>query len=67
MGNAIRPYFKATKEKVIESEVKFEFFSGFAPVQKQKNIISMHKEIFKKEINGQILEVSTKNNSELLG
>lgn len=59
---ATRIYFKVDKNKVETKEINFDFYSGFAPIQKIKSRDSMHKSILKQEPNAKILEVSTKSN-----
>ena len=61
---ATRIYFKADKEQVLEKEISFPFYSGFAPIQKRKNRDCMHESILKQEPKAKILEVSTKSNDK---
>lgn len=61
---ATRLYFKADKNAVLEREIDFTFFGGFAPSQKEKNRLSMQEAILEKEQNARILEVSTKSDFE---
>lgn len=61
---ATRIYFKANKNGVEIKEIDFTFYSGLAPNQKKKSRDSMHKSILRKELNGKILEVSTKSDDE---
>lgn len=65
MAISTRLYFKADKKQVIEKEISFTFYAGFAPSQKIKNRISMHEAILKQEPKAKILEVSTKSDIEL--
>lgn len=46
-------------------DVDFEWNSGFAGVQKQKNIENIHREYKKKFPKDNVLEISTKSKSEL--
>lgn len=43
-----------------EIEVEYTYYTGFALVQKQKSIASMHNKI-KEQMKGEILEISTKS------
>ncbi len=66
---AKRLYFSVNINNLFNEDViEFEWFPGFAKVQKEKSIISMHQNIRKKENNKdlKILEVSS-NSTELLG
>ena len=48
-----------------EERFLYSFYSGFAIVQKQKNIASLHESIASKYPNAKILEVSSKSETEL--
>lgn len=61
---AKRVCFCIIDNSVVEKEIEFKYYSGFALSQKQKSIISFHEEIHK-QINGNILEVSSKSLQEL--
>lgn len=64
---ANRPIFIATdtfpfyKQKSIE----FRYYSGFAIIQKQKSIISLHEAYKEQYCDSNILEISTKSTDEL--
>ena len=58
---ATRIYFKADKSQVLEKEISFPFYSGFAPIQKIKSRDCMHESILSQEPKAKILEVSTKS------
>ena len=65
---AIRPVFipEFENESLVRKEnVAFQFFSGFAPSQKQKSIDSLHSEIEKKLGISKVLEVSSKSRDQL--
>ena len=68
---AIRPFympnFKHTGNLVLENRVEFNFFTGFALIQKQKSIKSFHESI-KNHIgfDTKILEISS-NSPDVLG
>lgn len=57
--NNSAPYFR-------QIDIEFEYASGFALVQKQKNINNLHKEFLTLYPNHKILEVSTKS-PDILG
>ncbi len=65
---AVRPIFISTNdgELVRQDNIQFEWYPGFAVVQKQKSIKSLHDEAIKKFNNIKILEISSKS-TELLG
>ena len=67
IGMADRPVFIATKDElnVIEETVNFEFFNGFALVQKQKSINSLHTAFLKQHPEKKVLEISSKSNNPL--
>lgn len=67
MKFATRPCFIFNKEKSIitQKDIKFEYFSGFALSQKQKNVESLHNQIKKDNKNLNILEVSTKSQHKI--
>lgn len=52
-------------KRVIIKKFSFEWFPGFAVVQKQKSISSLHKAILDENENWNVLEVSTKSTVEL--
>jgi type I restriction enzyme M protein len=59
---AERIFFKSTPDAEAAYEeipVEFEYFSGFARVQKQKSVESMHKAIKEKHPDLRVLEIST--------
>ena len=65
---ANRPYFiigNGQTDFFIEQQCDFTFYTGFALVQKQKSIKSLHEEILKKYPDAKILEVSRKSESPL--
>ena len=54
------------KNKIYKEEiVDYEFFKGFSPIQRKKNVISLHNSLREKYPNKNILEISTKSNCEL--
>ena len=58
---AKRPVFHVINDKVVISEVEFKWFAGFASIQKQRSITSLH-ETAKLELNFEsILEISSKS------
>ncbi len=61
---AKRLIFIIDDNKLIEKELEFTYFNGFSISQKQKSIISLHKEI-KKRYKGNILEISSKSPNRL--
>lgn len=63
---AVRPVFvpKSEKNGVFIEEVEFEWFPGFATVQKQKSIQSLHENARAKGISS-ILEISSKSINEI--
>lgn len=63
---AKRPVFVPNEKEpgVFIKQVEFEWFPGFALVQKQKSINSLHEEANKKNISP-ILEISTKSEEEI--
>jgi len=63
---AIRPVFIATTKQPFykQVDVKFEYFSGFSLVQKQKSIDSLHKS-FIDLYQSKVLEVSSKSTKEI--
>jgi len=63
---AIRPIFRATKDKdLVEiKDIEFRFYTGFASTQKVKSINSLHSSAEKLGYKN-ILEVSTNSNSEI--
>ena len=67
IGMADRPVFIATKDElnVIEETVNFEYFNGFALVQKQKSINSLHEAFLKQHPGKRILEISSKSDNSL--
>jgi len=65
---AKRPVFVAKKEgkKYVDIyEVEFQWFSGFAKVQKQKSIDALHNSFRKMKGSLEILEISSKSKSSL--
>lgn len=50
---------------ITEEHFLYTFYPGFAPVQKQKNILSLHSSIHEKYPNFNVLEVSSKSETEL--
>ena len=65
---ANRPFFipSINKEDLVETQtLEFKWFSGFAKTQKQKSILSFHKNISKEFKFNKILEISTKSESNL--
>ena len=65
---ANRPFFIPTENKnelVTTDAVEFKWFFGFAKIQKQKSILSFHKNISKKFNFNKILEISTKSEDKL--
>lgn len=54
-------------DKIVKKNIKFDFYPGFADIQKQKNILSFHNEIRKiyPYEKYKILEVSTKSEIDL--
>ena len=61
---ATRIYFKADKSQVLEKEISFAFYLGFAPIQKIKSRDCMHESILAQEPKAKILEVSTKSDDK---
>lgn len=63
---AKKKYFIIKNDKIKEKLIEYEFNPGFAIVQKQKNIVNIHKEILKKEGDiHKILEVSSKSMEDI--
>lgn len=64
---AKRPVYitTATNKHIEKKTVEFEWFPGFSVSQKQKSVISLHKEIKRIYTESKILEVSSKSESEL--
>ena len=65
---AVRPYFLCSDEHNTfykEEECHFQFYTGFALIQKQKSIQSLHSEIKKKFPKKNILEVSRRSENPL--
>ncbi|WP_139452439.1 DUF6977 family protein [Campylobacter armoricus] len=60
-------YFVVHNDKVLERDIEYDYFGGFASSQKQKCIISLHSEIKKEYPKVKILEVSTKSPNKDLG
>ena len=61
---AIRKCFISTPDNdsvFTEIDVEFDYYGGFAVVQKQKSIKSLHENILKKNNNLKVLEISTKS------
>ena len=56
--------FIVNDNQIVEKEIDFFYYAGFALVQKQKSIASMHDKI-KEQVKGEILEISTKSPSIL--
>lgn len=54
----VSPYY-------IEKVTDFQFFSGFAEIQKKKSISSLHEAFLKDNPNGKILEISSKSEEKL--
>jgi hypothetical protein len=63
---AVRPVFLPSEEGplVRERQVDFAWASGFAEVQKKKNVVALHKAAHAAGI-GDLLEISTKSNEEV--
>ena len=57
--------FIALEDSFHEEIVDYEFFPGFAPIQKKKNVKSLEDAIHTKHPGYRVLEVSTKSNNEL--
>lgn len=59
---AIRPVFEASEKAPFykQSDVEFQFFSGFSASQKQKSIESLHSNYIRQNPNKAILEISSK-------
>jgi len=65
---ASRPFFipNNNKNELVKTElVEFKWFSGFAKIQKQKSILSLHENISKQFKYKKILEISTKSEDNL--
>ncbi|MGL6099113.1 MAG: DarT1-associated NADAR antitoxin family protein [Fusobacteriaceae bacterium] len=63
-----RPVFIVShdsKEFVKEVEIEFTWFPGFAVIQKQRSIQSLHKNFLKEYSENKILEISSKSENEL--
>ena len=60
---AVRPVFVVKEEPPFYSiyDVNFKFHAGFAPCQKQKNILAIHEEYLSCFPNSNVLEISTKS------
>ncbi|MDL2346822.1 DarT1-associated NADAR antitoxin family protein [Campylobacter hyointestinalis] len=71
--HAIRPCYIANyknhnkgEDLVLKEDIEFVFNSGFAPSQKQKNVVNLHNEIINLLGNSQkILEISSKSTEPL--
>lgn len=57
---AERPAFFIRQGKVVSEMYSFDWFPGFAVSQKQKSIESLHNAILKADVDGKLLEISTK-------
>lgn len=63
---ANRPVYVVASEKAFERiNTDFQFFPGFAVVQKQKNIESLHTAFLKQHPGLKLLEISSKSKNEL--
>lgn len=64
---ATRPIFRICKHPpfYIEELTEFEYFSGFAEIQKQRSIRSLHEAYLKKHPQDKLLEISTKSSDAL--
>ena len=64
---AKRPIFRICKHPpfYIEELTEFEYFSGFAEIQKQRSIRSLHEAYLKKHPQDKLLEISTKSSDAL--
>ena len=64
---AIRPvfYVRQTCPYFNEEPVEFPYAPGFAVIQKQKNIYSLHREFLRKHENARIIEVSSKSENPI--
>jgi hypothetical protein len=49
----------------VEQVIDFQFYSGFAQVQKKKSIRSLHESFIKENTNRKVLEISSKSDDEL--
>ena len=60
---AMRPIFKISNHSPFYTEelTEFEFFSGFAEIQKQRSIHSLHEAYLKNHPQEKLLEISTKS------
>lgn len=56
--------FRIDKNGIHEELIEFKYYSGFAAIQKQKSIESLHQEI-QKLYDGRILDISSKSPLEL--
>lgn len=61
---AERPAWTITNNRVQMKMFNFKWNSGFALIQKQKNIYNLHKEIYNSYLKNS-LDISTKSNDEL--
>lgn len=64
---ANRPVFisSSKNELIIKEDFAFQYFNGFAEIQKRRSIESLHKEFYLKYPNKKILEISSKSEQEL--
>lgn len=64
---AYRLVFVSTKnsEIVREENVQFQYYNGFALVQKQKSIRSLHESVLRFQSNAKLLEISTKSDNPI--
>lgn len=62
---AIRPAYYVKDGKVNKSEYDFQWFAGFALVQKQRSIASLHQAIQSANMEAKPLEISTKGMVDL--
>lgn len=64
---AVRPVYctLTTAPFVTVEYIDFQYFSGFSVTQKQKSILSLHKNFLEKYPQRKILEISTKSNNDL--
>lgn len=64
---AIRPIFltKSNSELIIKEDFEFQYFNGFAEIQKKRCIESLHKEFNLKYPESKVLEISSKSEQVL--
>jgi len=64
---AIRPVFVISNSSPYyeEKSISFEYYNGFAEIQKKKSIKSLHEAFLKQFPNHKVLEISSKSEDEL--